>query len=202
MRWWRARGARVAHIYGAAAAPRTSPLDSAPLDRAADVLRLARMGNGESRRMWNSWVAENPSTAGLVVKWVNQEDAGKAAATAAVDAMLARAEQATPALVTKGKKAGATCLHCGGRVKAKHRHCPWCGNLVADAAMLAAEPDGSGDTVKAGKARKRARQVAKSQQAALVKRAAAETAADFPAPDIHHWDPAVREAAWKAQRAR
>jgi hypothetical protein len=194
----------MAYIYKDASAQRTSPLDTAPLDRAADVLRLARMGNGESRRMWNSWVAENPSTAGLVVRWVDQEDAEKAKATRTVDAVLARAERATPSLVTKGKKhkhgRAIVCLKCGTGLDAGEKHCTCCGRKNPHYTPMADRkiPMNKGKK----KARKAARQVVKAQTAMLTKRAARETAIDFPAPSVYDPDPKIREIAWRQRMAR
>lgn len=50
-----------------AVASPVSPLVRAPFDRQRDVLKLARMGNRDCKRMWNSFAAEDPGMARLVL---------------------------------------------------------------------------------------------------------------------------------------
>jgi hypothetical protein len=85
---------------GALAAP-VSPLVRAPFDRQRDTLKLARMGNADCKRLWNSFAEEAPGLARLVVADVDRERAEDAAATEKVDARLREAERL---VVTKAKK--------------------------------------------------------------------------------------------------
>lgn len=87
----------------AVAAP-VSPLVRAPFDRQRDVLKLARMGNSDCKRMWNSFVDEAPALARLVVADVENERQDDAAATEKVDKRLRAAEK----LVAKGRKPKVT----------------------------------------------------------------------------------------------
>jgi ribosomal protein L37E len=182
----------MAYVIKGAAAASTSPLDRAPLDRAADCLRLARMGNGASRRMWNTWVAENPGTARIVLKWVDQEDRETAEATRVADKMLARAEVATgPTVITKRKTHGV-CLKCGTAMsETKDRRCPQCGRknrfYIGDKKM---------------KPKKRVKAIAKAQYAGMLTKAAGrpvrsegEAIRAMIAQDLTSPDPGRREAA-------
>jgi hypothetical protein len=97
----------VAYLYksdGVVAAS-TSPLARAPWDRLIDVFKLAKMGNADCRRMWNSYAAEVPGTARLVVKSVEAEALEDSQVTAKIDKRLRRAEKsAGPVRVTKARK--------------------------------------------------------------------------------------------------
>ncbi len=75
----------------------TSPLSYAPLDRAIDCLKLAQMGHGESRRLWNDFARESPGTARVVAKSVAQDNAKITEATKQADTVLTRGE-----FITKG----------------------------------------------------------------------------------------------------
>jgi hypothetical protein len=77
-----------------------SPLVRAPFDRQRDTLKLARMGNADCKRLWNSFAEEAPGLARLVVADVENERRGDAAATEKVDKRLRQAEK----LVTKSRK--------------------------------------------------------------------------------------------------
>jgi hypothetical protein len=69
-----------------------SPLARADIDRVLDCYRLALMGNGQSRRMWNDFAAESPDTARLIVKLDQAEKGERAEANALLDGVLIKAE--------------------------------------------------------------------------------------------------------------
>jgi hypothetical protein len=81
-----------------------SPLARADIDRVLDCYRLALMGNGQSRRMWNDFAAESPDTARLIVKLDQAEKGGRAEANALLDGVLIKAET-TGMYGKSGKKA-------------------------------------------------------------------------------------------------
>jgi hypothetical protein len=126
----------VAFLYkgdGVVAAS-TSPLARAPWDRLIDVYKLAKMGNADCRRMWNSYAQEVPGTARLVVKSVQAETAEDARVTAKVDKRLRRAEKsAKSAKVTKSRKkapAPSAGLDALGQARA----------LLADPVLMHSDP--------------------------------------------------------------
>jgi hypothetical protein len=96
----------VAFIYkgASAVASPVSPLVRAPFDRQRDVLKLARMGNSDCKRLWNSFADEAPALARLVVADVENERQEDAAATEKVDKRLRQAEK----LAVKGRKPKVT----------------------------------------------------------------------------------------------
>jgi hypothetical protein len=102
--------------------PLMSPLSLAPLDRAKDTLALARMGSPAMRREWNTFAAESPAMARLVVKWLDADQAKAAKATREADRALERAE-----FVTKGKKPDGYCQKCQAPMKTKWPRCRDCG---------------------------------------------------------------------------
>lgn len=95
--------AYIVKSAGAVGAP-VSPLSRAPFDRQRDVYKLALMNSGDCKRMWNSFAAESPHMARLVVADIERERQEDAAATENVDKRLSRAEK----LVTKSKKPKVT----------------------------------------------------------------------------------------------
>jgi hypothetical protein len=105
----------VAYIVkGQGTAPAySSALAHAPFDRQRDIFKLAKMGSGDCRRMWNDFASEVPAMARLVVADVENELREDARVTKSVDKRLRRAEKvvtkARKPKVTKGrKKAPAT----------------------------------------------------------------------------------------------
>jgi hypothetical protein len=143
--------------------------------------------------MWNSWVSENPGTARIVLKWVDQEDRESAAATRVADEMLARAEAATgPAVITKRKGSGA-CLSCGERLRTRDERCPQCG------AKNKFHRPGAGQM----KGKKARRAVRKAQYRGMLVKAAGgvpvrsdgEAVRAMIAADLDSPDPGRREAA-------
>jgi len=88
---------------GAVAAP-VSPLVRAPFDRQRDTLKLARMGNADCKRLWNSFAEEAPGLARLVVADVERERQEDAEATDKVDKRLRQAEK----LAVRGRKPKVT----------------------------------------------------------------------------------------------
>lgn len=88
---------RVAYIVKSAGAmgALVSPLARAPFDRQRDVYKLALMNSGDCKRMWNSFAAEAPHMARLVVADVERERREDAAATEKVDKRLREAERVT-----------------------------------------------------------------------------------------------------------
>ena len=85
-----------------------SPLAHAPFDRQRDIYKLALMGSGDCKRMWNDFASEVPAIARLVVADVENERAEDARVTKSVDKRLRRAEgvvgKAARPKVTKARK--------------------------------------------------------------------------------------------------
>lgn len=79
-----------------------SPLARAPFDRQRDIYKLAKMGNADSRRMWNDFAAEAPELARLVIADVQSDKVSAAEVTKSVDKRLRKAEKS--AKLTKREK--------------------------------------------------------------------------------------------------
>ena len=79
--------------------PASSALARASYDRQVDVYKLARMGNRDSARMWNTFASENPAMARVITADVATESSEVVKANTEVDKRLRKAER----LVTKGK---------------------------------------------------------------------------------------------------
>ena len=93
----------VAYIYkgsGAAAEPMSPLARSGDFYRQRDVFKLARMGNRDCKRLWNDFVAEDPSMARLIIKDVENDRQAAATANQELDGRLREAEQ----LVAKNRK--------------------------------------------------------------------------------------------------
>jgi hypothetical protein len=177
----------------------SSPLSSAPLDRARDVLILAQRGDMTCRRLWNDFAAESPGSARIVAAWVQKDNAKRAKVTARVDATLERAE-----LVTKAMGPG-TCLKCHYRLKAKWPKCPSCGAK----SKLYRKPASKAAPMKKLRARpkKTQRVAAKAVAAGILNKSAAASGARWEVQTPHQAvgailanqllspDPGVREAA-------
>ena len=85
----------MAHIIkgaGTGVGTHHSPLARAPFDRQRDIYKLALMGSGDCKRMWNDFASEVPGIARLVVADVENERAEDARVTKSVDKRLRRAE--------------------------------------------------------------------------------------------------------------
>ena len=85
---------------GVGAPAYASPLSRAPFDRQRDIYKLAKMGSGDCRRLWNDFAAEVPGIARLVVADVENERREDAEITAGIDKRLRSAEK----LVTKTRR--------------------------------------------------------------------------------------------------
>jgi hypothetical protein len=127
----------VAYIVkGQGTAPAySSALAHAPFDRQRDIYKLAKMGSGDCRRMWNDFASEVPAMARLVVADVENERREDARVTKSVDKRLREAERLTTKArkpkVTKGrKKAPAAGLDALGQARA----------LLADPVLAISDP--------------------------------------------------------------
>lgn len=81
-----------------------SALSRAPFDRQRDCYKLAQMGEGQSRRLWNDFASEAPALARLVIADAASEKQQNAEATKSVDKVLAKAEKSLkPAKAKKAK---------------------------------------------------------------------------------------------------
>lgn len=91
--------AYIVKSAGGVGAP-VSALSRASWDRQVDVYKLALMGSGDCRRLWNDFAGDSPGIARLIVKSVQQERQDEAAANEKLDGRLREAER----LVTKARK--------------------------------------------------------------------------------------------------
>lgn len=78
----------------------SSPLAKADFGRQRDIYKLALMGSGDCRRLWNEYAAECPGNARLVIADVQSDQAESAQVSKSLDKRLVKAEK----LVTKSGK--------------------------------------------------------------------------------------------------